>query len=77
MPSVPELLTFEKQWRKHTGAKELAIMERFGIKPPRYYVALDRATDTLEAARHAPILTRQLREQRERRDATLRQRLAS
>ncbi len=48
MPTVTELLVFDADWPRHNGHKEQAIIDRFGIKPARYYQLLHRAAATKE-----------------------------
>lgn len=66
-PTIPELLDYEAQWRRHSGAKEEAIRADLNIPPARYYQLLSRAIDTREALEHDPMLTHRLRRQREER----------
>ena len=40
-----EILTFERQWWKHAGAKEQAIREHFDMSSTRYYQLLSRLID--------------------------------
>lgn len=57
-----ELLDFEATHPKHTGAKEQAIHEAFGINEVRYYVLLARAAESMEGIAHDPITARRVRE---------------
>ena len=56
-----EMLTFERQWWRHAGAKETAIRERFGVSPTRYYQALNALVDRPAALAVDPVLVRRLR----------------
>ena len=62
-----ELLDFEAAHPKHTGAKEQAISDTFGINEVRYYVLLARAAESMEGIAHDPITARRVREQGEQR----------
>lgn len=55
MPTYPELLDFEARWPRHSGAKEEAIIRRFGINPPRFYQLLHRAADDRDGLAHDPV----------------------
>ncbi|GAA3008933.1 hypothetical protein GCM10010461_19120 [Microbacterium aurantiacum] len=59
--TVGELLDFEREWGRHTGAKEHAIREALGLTPARYYVLLGRAARSLEGQAHDPITARGVR----------------
>lgn len=60
-----ELLDFEAAHPEHSGAKENAIRDQFGIDEVRYYVLLARAADSMEGIAHDPITARRVREQGE------------
>jgi hypothetical protein len=63
------LLDFEAQWPGHSGAKERAMRQRFGVGPARYYQALDTVIDSPAALAAEPLLVHRLlrlREQRSR-----------
>ena len=53
MPSsLRALLSFEREWLnrpQHSGAKEQAILETFGVSATRYYQQLNAVLDTQEA----------------------------
>ncbi len=72
-----ELLTFEKQHRKHGGFKEEQIRARFNIPPARYYQLLDAMIDSREGIQFDPVLCRQLRDQRDRAETLRRHRHAA
>jgi hypothetical protein len=59
-----EILTFERDWWKHAGAKETALRERLGLTPETYYRALNDIIDLPGALAHDPLLVRRLRRQR-------------
>ena len=56
-----DMLTFERQWWRHAGAKEIAIRNRFGVTPTRYYQALNALVDRADALAVDPLLVRRLR----------------
>lgn len=56
MPTVPDLLDFERRHEKHNSRKEAAIVDEFGIKPARYYQLLLHAARSLEAWETDPML---------------------
>lgn len=68
-PSVVSMLTDEQtaildferlQWT-HPGAKETAIVERFGMLAPSYYAKVNHLIDQPEALKYAPHLVNRLR----------------
>jgi Protein of unknown function (DUF3263) len=56
-----EILDFERQWWKYTGAKETGIRERFGMSTIRFYQRLNWIIDHPQAVAHDPLLVRRLR----------------
>lgn len=62
-----EILEFERQWWKFSGAKEQDIRERFDMSATRYYQILNGLIDTPEALAHDPLLVKRLRRMRESR----------
>jgi len=62
-----ELLAFEEDWVAYAGAKESAVLERFGITPADYHQRLNRLIDRPAAEAHAPRLVRRLRRRRDAR----------
>jgi Protein of unknown function (DUF3263) len=60
-PQQREILTFERQWWKHAGAKEQAVRELFGLSPTRYYQVLNELIDQPAALTCEPILVKRLR----------------
>jgi Protein of unknown function (DUF3263) len=62
-----EILDFERMWWQLSVSKELAIRERFGISPARYYQLLNRLIELPEALEYDPMLVRRLRRVRETR----------
>lgn len=56
MPTVPDLLDFERRHEKHTSRKEVLILDELGIKPARYYQLLLRAAQSLEGWAEDPML---------------------
>ena len=59
-----DVLAFERSWWSHAGAKDDAVMERFGVSAADYYRALAQIIDHPEATVHDPLLVRRLRRQR-------------
>ncbi len=73
-PTVPELsardrsiLSFERQWWKHAGAKEQAIRAEFGLSAARYYQLLNAALDSPGALVFDPMLVKRLQRLRDAR----------
>jgi hypothetical protein len=62
-----QILSFERQWWKHAGAKEQAIRELFDMSSTRYYQLLGQLIDRPEALEHDPMLVKRLRRQRSQR----------
>ena len=56
MPTVTDLLDFERRHEKHTSRKEVFILDELGIKPARYYQMLLHAARSLEAWEMDPML---------------------
>jgi hypothetical protein len=65
-----EMLTFERHWWRHAGAKETAIRDRFGVPPTRYYQVLNALVDRPDALAADPLLVRRLRRLRRSRQRT-------
>ena len=63
------ILAFERQWWKYPGAKETAIVERFGFTATRYYQVLNALLDEPAALEADPMLVRRLRRLRDARRA--------
>lgn len=61
--TAPELLDFEAKWGRHTGKKELAILDDLGMRPARYYQLLTRAVRSLEGIAHDPMTCRRVRDE--------------
>lgn len=55
------ILTFEKQWWRHAGAKEQAIRDQFGLSGTRYYQLLNSLLDNPGAIEQDPVLVARLR----------------
>lgn len=62
-----EILAFERQWWKYSGAKETEVRERFDLSATRYYQVLNVLIDRPEALVFDPMLVRRLRRLREAR----------
>ena len=56
-----EMLSFERQWWRRGGAKDLAIRSRFGVPPTRYYQALNALVDRPDAWAADPLVVGHLR----------------
>lgn len=56
-----EMLTFERQWWRHAGAKETAIRELFDMSSTRYYQVLNGLIDQPAALAYDPLLVKRLR----------------
>lgn len=61
------VLALEAQYRRHSGAKEIAIRETFGVLPARYYQWLNALIDRPEALAADPLLVKSLQRARARR----------
>ncbi|MET4703418.1 hypothetical protein ABIB54_000888 [Frigoribacterium sp. UYMn621] len=61
------ILTFERQWWSHAGAKEAAIRAEFDLPAARYYQLLNAALDLPEAILFDPLLVRRLQRLRDAR----------
>lgn len=62
-----EILAFERQWFRFSGAKEQAIRELFDMSSTRYYQVVNTLIDRPEALAHDPMLVKRLRRTREAR----------
>ena len=58
------VLTFERHWWRHAGAKEEAIRREFGVGPTAYYQLLSRLIDDPAALAYDPMLVKRLQRQR-------------
>lgn len=59
-----QILAFERQWWKYSGAKESAIRELFDMNATRYYQILNALIDTPAALAADPMLVKRLRRMR-------------
>ncbi len=59
-----EILAFERQWWKYSGAKEQAVRELFDMSATRYYQVLNALIDSPAALAHDPMLVKRLRRMR-------------
>lgn len=66
-PRDAEILDFERQWWKFSGAKEQGIREQFDMSATRYYQILNGLLDSPAALEHDPLLIKRLRRMRESR----------
>ena len=62
-----QILEFERQWWKYSGAKEQAIRDLFDLSPTRYYQVLNQLIDSPAALTADPMLVKRLRRLRETR----------
>jgi hypothetical protein len=62
-----QILEFERQWWKYSGAKEQAIRDLFDLSPTRYYQVLNALIDSPAALSADPMLVKRLRRLRETR----------
>lgn len=56
-----EILAFERQWWKFSGAKEQAVRDKFQMSATRYYQVLNALIDKPEALVQDPLLVKRLR----------------
>lgn len=61
------ILSFERQWWRHAGAKEEGIRAEFGLSAARYYQLLGALIDSPVALAHDPMLVKRLQRMREAR----------
>lgn len=61
------ILDFERSWWTEAGPKELAIRDRFGLSPTRYYQLLNDMLESADAEGYDPLVVRRLRRLRDRR----------
>ncbi|WP_382303889.1 DUF3263 domain-containing protein [Herbiconiux sp. UC225_62] len=71
------ILSFERAWWKHAGAKEQAIRKEFGLSSARYYQLLGALIDSPAALAHDPMLIKRLQRVRDARMAARSARLLS
>jgi len=55
------ILSFERQWWRHAGAKEQAIRETFEVSATRYYQILNKLLDDPHALEFDAVLVNRLR----------------
>ena len=56
-----QILAFERQWWRQSGAKEQAIRDTFGLSATRYYQVLNGLLDDPAALARDPVLVGRLR----------------
>jgi hypothetical protein len=56
-----DILAFERQWWRYSGAKEQAVRDMFNLSATRYYQVLNALIDRPEALAHDPMLVQRLR----------------
>ena len=56
-----DILDFERSWWKSPTTKAVAVRDRFGLSPARYYQLLNRVIDRPEALTYDPMLVLRLR----------------
>ncbi len=59
-----DILRFERQWWKYSGAKEDAIRDLFALSSTQYYQLLGSLIDTQAALEADPMLVKRLRRMR-------------
>jgi hypothetical protein len=65
-----KVLSFERSWWRHAGAKESAVREQFDCSATRYYQELNVLLDKPAALVHDPMLVKRLRRLRATRRAS-------
>lgn len=65
-----EMLAFERQWWRYSGAKEQAVRELFGLSATRYYQVLNAVLENPAAMAVDPLLVKRLRRLRSGRART-------
>ncbi|GAA0997853.1 DUF3263 domain-containing protein [Subtercola frigoramans] len=71
------ILEFERVWWQHSGAKEQAVRDEFGLSPTRYYQIVAALTDSSAALTFDPMLIKRLQRVRDTRMAARSARLLS
>ncbi len=61
------VLSFERHWWRHAGAKEQAIRGQFDLSAARYYQLLAVVIDSPAALAHDPMLVKRLHRMRDAR----------
>lgn len=61
------ILDFEGSWWTQPGPKEVAIRDRLGLSPTRYYQVLNDLVESPDAIEYDPLVVRRLRRLRDRR----------
>jgi hypothetical protein len=56
-----QILAFERQWWRQSGAKEQAIRDTFGLSATRYYQLLNALLDDPRALEHDSVVVNRLR----------------
>lgn len=59
------ILDFERDFVRHTGAKDEAVREQFGLSAARYYQLLNAVIDSPAAIVYDPMLVRRLQRVRD------------
>jgi Protein of unknown function (DUF3263) len=67
-----EILSFERRWWKHAGAKEQAIRDAFDLSATRYYQLLNALLDNPAALAFEPVVVARLRRLRSTRSRSRR-----
>lgn len=66
------ILTFERSWFLHLGAKEQAVLDQFGMSLTRYYQALNALLEDPAAMEFDPLTVKRLLRLRDRRRRSVR-----
>jgi hypothetical protein len=55
------IIDLERTWWQASGRKDVAVRERLGLSPSRYYAFLNQLLEKPEAMDYDPLLVRRLR----------------
>ena len=61
------IIDFERAWWQASGRKDVAVRERLGLSPSRYYTCLNQLLEKPEAMDYDPMVVRRLRRMRDQR----------
>ncbi len=68
-PRDRNILDFERDWKRHGGAKEEAVRSEFELSAARYYQVLNALLDSPAALAYDPMLVKRLQRMRETRSS--------
>ena len=66
-PDTAAVLAFESRWWKHSGTKEQAILDEFGMSATSYFQLVNTVLDDPAALAAEPMLVKRLRRLRQTR----------